>query len=139
MKFINSSNSEVSFEIPHVGVSPNGQNTQGNCSFILTYNPTNDSNIHIETVNKENEDTYFKFTHDYGLQILLGWDWDNDFILEGMWQWSKQAMIDWLNEGLKNTGIPNKNDNDLTLTLSLDIPRVQIINPWSTENASQTE
>lgn len=139
MKFINNSNSEVSFEIPHVGVSPNGQNTQGNCSFILTYNPTNDSNIHIETVNKENEDTYFKFIHDYGLQILLGWDWDNDFILEGMWQWSKQAMIDWLNEGLKNTGIPNKNDNDLTLTLSLDIPRVQIINPWSTENANQTE
>ena len=115
----------------NVAVKPGNQVTGGNNAFRIIYNPTKDENIQIQTVNTENNSSYFIFTRsNYNLQSL-GWTW-NDFELDGIIvAWDQDNMINWLNKGLSDTGISGQYDN---MTLELTIPMIEIINPWTNSN-----
>ena len=130
----NEDNIEMSFEIKNIEIVPGGQITGGNNSFVLSYNPIKEENINILSVNEENEETYFAFTRNaYNLQSL-GWTW-SDFELDGV-AWDQNDMIDWINDGLRDSDIEGEYNN---MTLSLNLPKIEIINPWSTTSDNKTE
>ncbi len=74
----------------------------------------------------------FKFTKDeYDLQQVLQWNWENDF--EYAWDttitgWHKDDMISWVNTLFIGNG--NNNTSFEPYTLELEIPKIEINNPW---------
>ena len=128
IEFVRSDNVAETFEINNIGIIPNGKTIQGNNEFELTYNPTSTENIQIETIDSENNDTYFSFERENFTLMTLGWEWADFEINQEQWdQWDQNNMEDWLNKGLEDAGI---NGTWQSMTLSLDIPMIKIINAW---------
>lgn len=125
IEFVRNDNAEETFEISNIGIIPNGKTTYGNNYFELIYNPTQTENINIETIDSNNNETYFTFTKEGFSLMTLGWTWDT-FKINGA-AWKQDNMEDWLNEGLEDAGI---NGTWNSMTLSLDIPMIKIINAW---------
>ena len=109
-------------------IVPSDEFKQGNRHIALTFNPTS---VTIST-------NTFQFSREnYNLQDILNWNWETDFQYSLLpTGWHKEDMIKWVN------GLFSGKDTDSTFepyTLELDIPKVEIATPWSTENANQTE
>ena len=104
---------------------PGDKLIQGNRHIVLTFNPT--------SVNTSTEIFSFK-RENYNLQEILEWEWSDFQYRDAIWEQSQ--MIKWVN------GLFSGKDTDSAFepyTLELDIPKIEIDTPWSTENASQTE
>ncbi len=109
-------------------IVPSDEFKQGNRHIALTFNPTS---VTIST-------NTFQFSREnYNLQDILNWNWETDFQYSSLpTGWHKEDMIKWVN------GLFSGKDTDSAFdpyTLELDIPKVEIATPWSTENANQTE
>lgn len=133
ISFIGDDDNEL-FNAP-VNAVPVNDLTGGNRSLVLSYNPI--SSISMMTVNTGNPDSYFSFERvNFDLQNVVGWDWNEfeygDFGLG----WQQGDMIEWVNDGIKK--LPeNGNKTCNNMTLQLNIPKVEIVNPWtSKENSS---
>ncbi len=112
-------------------ITPGNSPTEGNNHYFLTYQPITGSAV--------NESKTFTFQREqYNLQDVIGWNWDDDiwsFALTDLGWWPTK-MTTWVNS------LFSGKDTDSAFepyTLELDIPKVEIATPWSTENASQTE
>ena len=106
-------------------IVPGDKLIQGNRHIVLTFNPT--------SVNTSTEIFSFK-RENYNLQEILEWEWSDFQYRDAIWEQSQ--MIKWVN------GLFSGKDTDSAFepyTLELDIPKIEIDTPWSTENASQTE
>lgn len=130
VSFIGNDDNEL-FNAP-VNTVPVNSLTGGNRSLVLSYNPI--SSISVMTVNTDNPESYFSFERaNFNLQSVIGWNWETDFkydlIIGG---WHQDDMKSWVNEGIKNfTGNQEENYNDMTL--QLNIPKVEIVNPWTSK------
>ena len=112
-------------------ITPGNSPTEGNNHYFLTYQPITGSAV------SESEKYTFQ-CEQYNMQTVIGWNWTDN-----MWDWGdlnagwqQDDMTKWVN------GLFSGKDTDSAFepyTLELDIPKVEIATPWSTENASQTE
>lgn len=133
ISFIGSEDTEL-FSAP-VNAVPVNDLTGGNRSLVLSYNPF--LSISMMTVNTGNPDSYFSFERvNFDLQNVVGWDW-NEFEYGNLGLgWQQGDMIEWVNDGIKK--LPENGDKTCNdMTLQLNIPKVEIVNPWtSKENSS---
>lgn len=130
VSFIGNDDNEL-FNAP-VNAVPVNSLTGGNRSLVLSYNPI--SSISVMTVNTGNPESYFSFERaNFNLQSVIGWDWgsfsyDSDFNVVG---WHQDDMESWVNEGIKNFTENQEDCNNMTL--QLNIPKVEIVNPWTSK------
>ena len=113
------------------GITPGNSPTEGNNHYFLIYQPITGSAV------SESEKYTFQ-CEQYNMQTVIGWNWTDN-----MWDWGalnagwqQDDMTKWVNS------LFSGKDTDSAFepyTLELDIPKVEIATPWSTENASQTE
>ena len=132
ISFIGSEDTEL-FSAPVYAVPVNDL-TGGNRSLVLSYNPI--SSISMMTVNTGNPDSYFSFERvNFDLQTVVGWDWDKNFSYDSdlnILGWHKDDMINWVNNGIKE--LPENGDKTCNdMTLQLNIPKVEIVNPWTSK------
>ena len=114
-------------------ITPGNSPTEGNNHYFLTYQPITGSAV--------NESKTFTFQRSqYNMQNVIGWNWT-----DSTWDWGSanlgwqsDDMTGWVN-GLFNNGDESNKSSFQEFTLQLNIPKVEIDTPWSTENASQTE
>jgi len=107
---------------------PGNGTVSGNNHFLLTYSPTSQANIESDS------ELYFQFTRkEYNIQNVLNWSWDDsdfeyssDIINTG---WKKFKMIQWVNSLFSGS---SNQDTFVPYTLTLNIPKVKIIHPWTT-------
>lgn len=129
ISFIGNDDNEL-FNAP-VNAVPVNDLTGGNRSLILSYNPI--SSISMMTVNTGNPDSYFSFERvNFDLQNVVGWDW-NEFEYGNLGLgWQQGDMIEWVNDGIKK--LPENGDKTCNdMTLQLNIPKVEIVNPWTSK------
>lgn len=132
ISFIGKDDNEL-FNAP-VNAVPVNDLTGGNRSLVLSYNPI--SSISMMTVNTGNPDSYFSFERvNFDLQNVVGWDWDKNFSYDSdlnILGWHKDDMINWVNDGIKK--LPENGDKTCNdMTLQLNIPKVEIVNPWTSK------
>lgn len=132
ISFIGNDDNEL-FNAP-VNAVPVNDLTGGNRSLVLSYNPI--SSISMMTVNTGNPDSYFSFERvNFDLQNVVGWDWDKNFSYDSDFNilgWHKDDMINWVNDGIKK--LPENGDKTCNdMTLQLNIPKVEIVNPWTSK------
>ena len=114
-------------------ITPGNSPTEGNNHYFLTYQPITGRAI--------SESQTFTFQREqYNMQNVIGWKWT-----DSMWDWGAlnagwqpNDMTGWVN-GLFNNGDESNESSFQEFTLQLNIPKIEIATPWSTENASQTE
>lgn len=129
ISFIGSEDTEL-FSAP-VNAVPVNDLTGGNRSLVLSYNPF--LSISMMTVNTGNPDSYFSFERvNFDLQNVVGWDW-NEFEYGNLGLgWQQGDMIEWVNDGIKK--LPENGDKTCNdMTLQLNIPKVEIVNPWTSK------
>ena len=111
-------------------ITPGNSPTEGNNHYFLTYQPITGSAV--------NESQTFTFQREqYNMQSVIGWNWNDDTWSFGP-AWKTSNMTGWVN-GLFNNGDESNESSFQEFTLQLNIPKIEIATPWSTENASQTE
>ena len=114
---------------------PGNGTVSGNNHFLLTYSPTSQANIESDS------ELYFQFTRkEYNIQNVLNWSWDDsdfeyssDIINIG---WKRFKMIGWVNSLFFGNSPDDSNYQDEfePYTLTLDIPKIKIIHPWTTSS-----
>ena len=132
ISFIGDDDNEL-FNAP-VNAVPVNDLTGGNRSLVLSYNPI--SSISVMTVNTGNPDSYFSFERvNFDLQNAIEWKWDENFSYDSdlnIFGWHKDDMINWVNNGIKE--LPENGDKTCNdMTLQLNIPKVEIVNPWTSK------
>lgn len=120
-------------------IIPGDRTMGGNWHFLLTYTPTDFLNISI------NSEAKFTFTREnYNIQDgVLDWSWDDeDFEYSGSGDiantgWKKFKMIRWVNSLFYGNDPDDENYQDAfePYTLTLDIPKIEIVHPWITSPA----
>lgn len=106
------------------GIIPVENQSGGNRSFSLIYNP---ESVQVMDIDLNSNSSYFIFMrNEFNLQMVMEWSWDDDYV-ESIW-WTKGRMEDWLNQGITDAGISGTYND---MTLQLDIPKVEIVNPWT--------
>lgn len=129
ISFIGSEDNELFNAL--VNTVPVNDLTGGNRSLVLSYNPI--SSISVMTVNTGNPDSYFSFERvNFDLQNAIEWNW-NEFEYGDLGLgWQKRDMIEWVNDGIKK--LPENGDKTCNdMTLQLNIPKVEIVNPWTSK------
>lgn len=129
VSFIGNDDNEL-FNAP-VNAVPVNSLTGGNRSLVLSYDPI--SSISVMTVNTGNPESYFSFERaNFDLQSVIGWNWETDFKYDLIVGWHQDDMKSWVNEGIKNF-TENQEEDCNNMTLQLNIPKVEIVNPWTSK------
>lgn len=91
----------------------------GNYSLGLIYNPW--------STDSDDVNTFLYTKEEYNLQTDLEWVESN---FDCKWPWSYENLMDWVNGGIAAAGISGSYDK---MTLQLNIPKVEIVNPWTSK------
>lgn len=120
----------ILFTLDNINIIPGYELTQGNRHILLIYNPSSAKQV--------SEDKTFSFTRTgYNLQKVWDWDYEKESgtaTTPGFYfiSWNENDFEKWLNDGLHKIGVSETEEFN-NMTLELNIPSLELKDPWSTE------